>query len=112
MELRVVTKNIKVEVGDKDRIGLEFRQPTESEILLIASCLNNLDSFIETINKLFIEFSNKPIARDEDGNNIDFKDFNELMSLTTKGSILSELLISTVNAFTRVIQDRRGIEKK
>jgi len=112
MELRVLNKPIDVTIGkDDNKFGVRLRQPRYSELLGIQE-LGGLDGMAKFFNTFFIEFINKPTIKDEDGKEIEYKDFLEFTELTIETTEQVMLFNKVYAVFTKVFEARNGLIKK
>ncbi len=112
MKITAKTKNIEVVPsiceGD-DKFTLVFRYPSQLDLMQLAGISSNAD-IISFINSLFVEFKDKPELVDEDGKEIEYSDFAEMMGYGGQG--LTSVMIDVVNRFKELGDDAGRLEKK
>ena len=112
MKITAKTKDIVVTPsmceGD-DTFSIVFRYPTQVDLLKLASIADNGEA-ITFVNGLFKEFVNKPTLEDEDGKEIDYTSFADLMGYG--GEQLTSILADVLQEFQKLGDDAGRLEKK
>lgn len=112
MKLTARTKDIVVTPsiceGD-DTFSIVFRYPSQVDILKLTAVRDNGEA-IAFVNSLFKEFQNKPVLEDEDGKEIAYETFADLMNYG--GAQLTTVLTDVLAAFQKLGDDAGRVEKK
>lgn len=107
MEIKVLKKPIEVLVGKKDKYGFRLRQPTMGELEEMVSLTSN-EQTSELVDKMIIDWLNKPKLVDEDENVIEYETLSEFRDLT----LSNELLNLSVTLLNQELKKRAEFTKK
>ena len=88
MEIRVLKKPIEVLVGKKDKYGFKLRQPTMGELEELMTFTSN-EQTVKLIDKMILEWINKPKLLDEEENTIEFETLSDFRDLTLSNELLN-----------------------
>lgn len=114
MELKVITKETVLSPSICDGVeggfSIVFRQPTQSEVVKMLS-VGDASDMLEFLDTLFVRFDgDKPKVIDENGVEIPYKTFGELMAFTS--GQLSTVLAESLEKFKEIREQALTIEKK
>ncbi|PNX49893.1 MAG: hypothetical protein BV457_00200 [Thermoplasmata archaeon M9B1D] len=114
MKINVFTKEIAIIPSickDNDKFKIIFRYPNQFDSTkLLLTSENHHESVLKIACDLFLRFENKPQLINEDGKEIDYENFSDMLKLG--GKDIFKIVLEVVKSLTDAIKEANKTEKK